>query len=185
LDGQTFWNSTVWNRGSALARGTVPLSIDIAGLQNVSTLSLYSMRPWAGSMPLGGKAVAGMNWGDARIYCGPDAPYLPTVEILSPSLVNSVGLNATVKFEGRGYDGISQALLGTDKYTWYINLLHCQGALCHTHFYQTFVGTEKGEFVTVPHNLENVQQSIYYEVRFSVTDACGRSNTASRTVMIA
>ena len=181
LDGRTFWNSTVWNYGRPLRLGDPPLSIDIKGIQSISDIGLYGFFPY-GVEPSSQHGVA-LDWGDARIFCGPESPYLPTVTINSPEPRNMYRLNDTVEFSGSATDH-SRNAIPASQLMWYINLLHCQGALCHTHFYVNFPGVASGSFQIAGHTLTAADQFVYFEVRLVAQDECGRVAQASRYVLV-
>ncbi|KAI9032345.1 Sorbosone dehydrogenase-domain-containing protein [Hyaloraphidium curvatum] len=180
LDGRVFWNSTLWNYGRPLRAGDPPLAVDIKGIQGVSDIGLYGFHPWDVDPSTPGSAV---DWADARIFCGPDSPYMPTVTIANPIPRNSFRVNDTVAFSGSAMD-FNRNAIPPENLHWYINLLHCQGALCHTHFYQNFAGITNGTFQIADHTLAAADQFIYFEVRLVAKDECERTNQVSRYVVV-
>jgi len=93
-----------WNSSRVLGRpmraGDAPLKVELANLVGVQTLVLNGYAPKGNTIVMD-KWYNHLNWANAKLYCGPDGPYLPKVEITSPSPVNEVPLNAMVRFSGR------------------------------------------------------------------------------------
>jgi hypothetical protein len=99
-----------WNSSRVLGRpiraGDAPLKMEITNLTGVKNLILNGYAP-KGNTLIMDKWYNHLNWANAKLYCGPDAPYLPRVEITAPVPVNQVPLNAMVRFSGRAttWDG--------------------------------------------------------------------------------
>jgi hypothetical protein len=180
-NGATWWNHSAI-RGSFMRAGDTPETIDLIHLENVTDLGLYGYKPWGNTYSMD-ESLNFLDWGEAKLFCGPESPYMPVVDITFPEPKNKFGLNEDVVFTGivQTFDNKD---LPASTYEWYINLIHCQGSLCHTHFYQSYPGVKSGSFVTEPHPLSSTEQFIYYEIKLVGTDGCGRSSFAYRNVLI-
>ena len=122
-------NSWAYNSTKAIGRaihaGDLPTKVDIRNLTGTETLTLLGYAPKGNTMVID-KTYNHLNWANPKLYCGPDAPFVPIVEILQPLPLNSVKLNSVVRFQGRAttWDGKP---LPASALTWIIELLHCQG----------------------------------------------------------
>lgn len=123
-DGVTVRNLT------QLPAGQPAQVVDVSELQEVTDLGLYGWRPWGNTMPMGDPSLSFLNWADPKVYCGPDAPYMPIVKITFPTAKNAFSVGDNVVFEGKAMD-YNMTPLPETSYSWYINLIHCQGAKCH------------------------------------------------------
>lgn len=180
-DGQVLFNLSA-RMGTYMRAGDLPQTIDLIHLEWYSDLGLYGYKPWGNAMNMDA-TLNFLDWGEAKMYCGPDSPYLPAIDITYPESKNLFGLNDQVVFSGivSTYD---DKPLPEASYQWYINLIHCQGSLCHTHFYENFQGVKNGVFNVEPHGLTSSEQFIFYEIKLVGTDLCGRSNFAVRNVLV-
>lgn len=131
-DGQVVHNHSAFT-GTYAKTGVVATKLEVKDLHLASDLGLYAWKPYGNSMPMADTSANHYDWAEARIYCGPDAPYLPSVDISYPEPKNSYALGEDVVFSGTvtAFDG---STLPEASYNWYVNLVHCQGALCHMHF---------------------------------------------------
>jgi hypothetical protein len=83
-----------------IASGEAARTIEITGLDKYSILRLVASRPLPVSSYPFNTSNANYDWGSARLYCGPDAPYLPIVKIDSPTGVAEYSIGDTVQFSG-------------------------------------------------------------------------------------
>jgi len=178
--GSTLWNSTRARNNVFLKAGDLPFAVDIRNLHTLDALNLWGLRPWANTIPTSLYPQTSIDWGNARLFCGPDAPYLPTVSIVTPVRTKTFNIEESISFSGQAFD-FKGAAIDPANFFWMINLIHCQGPLCHTHFVVQLDGVASGSFIASDHALASAQY-FYYEVRLVVTDNCGRSNFATRNL---
>ena len=90
----------------------------------------------------------------------------PTAVIETPLDSLNWKVGDTISFSGRGDD--PDAPLGTlpdSALSWQINILHCPGSACHTHFVSSFDGISGGSFTAPDHDFPS-----FLEVRLTATD---------------
>jgi hypothetical protein len=186
-DGRILYNSTQ-AIGSVLIPRLTPrtVSVNIAG---VRSLQLRVVRPY-------GFAVASNNmslvdWADAMVWCGPNSRFVPTVK-LWPTVTSGSGAlslpgglkmmnltGQTVHFGGQAQD-YTGAFLPASSLSWSVDIVHCQGALCHQHPGMfTFSGTDRISFSGVAH-----QDCIWWKVSLTARDSCGRASVATYQIAI-
>jgi len=103
------------------------------------------------------------------------------VTINNPGTTADVAIGSTVTFSGSAVDYTGYPV-PVEAWTWYINLLHCQGDNCHTHFLGTYPGIPGGTFGAEDHPLGG-GQFFFYEIRLQVTH-CGRTGDMRRFVRV-
>ncbi|KAI9016642.1 Sorbosone dehydrogenase-domain-containing protein [Hyaloraphidium curvatum] len=175
-DGRTVRNYT------EIPAGQPATVVDVSELQDVTDLGLYGWRPQGNTMAMN-TSISFLDWADPKLYCGPDAPYMPVVRITFPTRKNAFGVDENVVFEGSVSDYKGDPLPASS-YSWYINLIHCQGARCHTHFFADFNGIVRGSFQTLAHPLDSQDQYYYYQIRLVGTDQCGRQDWDTVSVVL-
>ncbi len=106
---------------------------------------------------------------------------MPVVTVTSPGVISDVAIGSKVSFAGTAVDYTGYPI-PIESWTWYINLLHCQGDNCHTHFLGTYPGIPGGSFNADDHPLGGGQY-FFYEVRLQVTH-CGRTGDQRRFVRV-
>jgi hypothetical protein len=131
-DGQVIHNHSDFT-GAYAKTGVMATQMEVENLHRYSDLGLYAWKPWANQMPMADTTANHLDWAEARIYCGPDSPYIPKVDISYPEPKNTFNLGDDIIFSGTitAFDG---SALTPQSYQWYVNLVHCQGSLCHQHF---------------------------------------------------
>jgi len=84
----------------------------------------------------------------------------------------------TVYFEATATDWQGKTLPAS-AYRFDLNVIHGQGAVNHIHpAVIRWDKVDRGTF-TIEAHTNNREEYYYYEIRFTVTDSCGRSNFAS------
>lgn len=172
------------------ARGLAPikardpaLQVTVTNLHLVSSLLLVADRPGPLSLYSFNFANAHYDWATAKLYCGPDAPYMPTVMITTPLGPTERTIGDVVPFAGRAfyYDGTE--IKDPNAFQWNVVLVHCQGYLCHQHSEVDGMSGFSGSF-TVNDHATGVAQYYFYQINLVVTDGCGRSDRAMKTVLV-
>lgn len=156
--------------------------ITVTNLSSVSSIRLIARRP--NPLPLRFPQVnEHYDWAWAKLYCGPDAPYLPIPKIISPvgRAEYKIGDNVTCNGRATYYDG-KTAITDPAMFSWNVLLMHCEGELCHTHW-QTRGQGKSISFTVVDHG--SLNQYYYFECELTVTDKCGRSDTVAKSIRIA
>ncbi len=96
----------------------------------------------------------------------------PTASIDSPALGTTWRVDDALGFAGSATDP-EQGVLGSSAFQWEIILHHCPSN-CHSHPVQTLSGVNSGSFPAPDHEYPS-----YLELRLTVTDAGGLSDTTS------
>ncbi|KAI9032982.1 Sorbosone dehydrogenase-domain-containing protein [Hyaloraphidium curvatum] len=186
-------NSTTMMGGRFLAGGRDPLRFRVTNLHRYQGIRLIATRPFGGTYSAGNIVDDRLDWGDIRLLCGPDAPYLPnltaTISVVSGSGTPRRARPGTViSFRGSATDFRGQAIAARS-FEWFTNLIHCQGPLCHTHFLSQIPalpgdpGLASGRLTIPPHPLDG-SQYYYIQIRFAATDMCGRRNYVDRNIIV-
>jgi hypothetical protein len=164
---QIVYNSTA-DAGKPLHAGDAPRSIDVRDLQGVESVYLQSLKPFGNTMQAEAEGDH-LSWGSARFLCGPEAPFLPEAYISTPAgNAGPIDIDSVVTFSGLGFD-YSGYPIDFANFVWNINLIHCQGPLCHKHYLFNMKGLERGRFIIENHELTAGGQYYYYEVQLTVT----------------
>ncbi len=168
-----------------ITSGEAARTIEITGLDKYPMIQLLASRPQpAASYPFN-TSDAHYDWASARLYCGPDAPYLPIVKIDSPTGVVEYSIGDTVPFSGSAkfYTGLVD-ITDPASFSWTVVLVHCQGYLCHQHQEVGSLSGRSGSFLVSDHSAGTTEQYYFYEIQLTVRDGCGRSDTARQTVKV-
>jgi len=101
---------------------------------------------------------------------------LPKVNIrpASGNDINIVDVDQTVTFTGSAIDFNGQAL-DESAYEWSLNLVHCQGSVCHVHPGMAKASKSRIFSVTAYAHADCVS----FEVKLRVKDSCGYANEAT------
>jgi hypothetical protein len=186
-------NSTRLNGNTFLKAGSEPIQMTVANIHTLLGIRLQATRPWGGTYRIGNIVNDHLNWGDIRFLCGPDAPYLPEVSA-SITYANGTGptkrakVGDTVLFQGSATDWTGKAI-APNTFEWFVNLVHCQGPLCHTHFVQQIPTQEGlpsvagGQLLIEDHPLDGGQY-FYMQIRLAATDMCGRRNYIDKNIIV-
>ena len=120
-----------------------------------------------------------INRADAKLYCGPDSPYLPQLHWFNPTdRTITYRPGQIVYFQAQAIDWQNN-ILPTSQYKFDLNIIHGQGSINHIHpGIVRWNGVDRGTF-TIEAHTNNPVEYYYYEIRFTATDFCGRSNFAS------
>lgn len=161
-----------------------PYEVVVTNLTEITSFVLRAARPEPIATYAFDSVWAHYDWTSVRLYCGPDAPYLPVVEILTPVGAAEYAIGDTVRFSARAWywDRTTQ-ITDPSAFSWNIVLVHCQGYLCHTHSELEGVTGTSGMF-TVKDHAPDSQQYYFYEIVVVVTDGCRRSDKATKTVKV-
>jgi hypothetical protein len=175
------WNSSLQVR-RRLTGGASPLFVDRRNLQGITRLQLEAGVPrrFAVTPPKVWRA-AHLDWAETKLYCGPRAPYAPRITLISPAPGAAVLPNSNVTFSARATFWDGRTVIPASGYNWDINLIHCQGALCHQHNPYQFKGVTSGQFLAFPHD-DTTAQYYYWSVQLRVTDRCGNYDIIRRSV---
>ncbi|KAI9023383.1 Sorbosone dehydrogenase-domain-containing protein [Hyaloraphidium curvatum] len=176
-DNRVRWNSTRANRGKFLSSGMAPLTFDIGHASGVGNLlGVRKLRLFARA-PVGFTAGPAdqIDWGEMRVFCGPEAPYVPRLFINAPESDLVAKPGELVFFTGGAKDWKGNAI-PWQNLEWTVNIVHGQGGGSHIHpalFY--FPQTGWGSFQVEPHT-NNAQEYYYFEIRLNACDPnCIRS----------
>ncbi|KAI9024654.1 hypothetical protein DFJ74DRAFT_665739 [Hyaloraphidium curvatum] len=171
------------------AQGLAPLRardpawrISITNLTRWSGLRLVGNRPDPARYPFDFDN-AHLDWASARLYCGPEAPYLPDVQITAPTGAPEAAIGQTVQFSGRATNWDGTEITAAASFEWNVVLVHCQGYLCHQHSEVDGLRGRQGSFVVGDH-APTAEQYYFYQIDLVVRDACGRSDRATKTVKV-
>jgi glucose/arabinose dehydrogenase len=96
----------------------------------------------------------------------------PTAVINSPAAGTTWKVGDVINFSGTGTD-LQDGALPASVFTWTLIMHHCPSN-CHEHTIQTYTGVTSGSFTTPDHEYPS-----YLELRLTVVDSSGLSNTAS------
>lgn len=159
-------------------------TITITNLTDVASLQLIATRP----LPLAtypfNYTYGHYDWASLKLYCGPDAPYLPFVVINTPVGAAEYKIGDVVKFSGRALFYTKKVeIFNPDSFSWSVVLVHCQGYLCHQHQEIGSLKGRNGSFVITDH-APTKEQYYFYQIVLTVTDGCGRSDKAVKTVKV-
>ncbi len=172
------------------ARGLPPIKakdpampISVTGLNSLSSFQLFADQPNATAYPFDFNN-GHYNWATVKLYCGPDAPYMPIIRIDSPTGPTERSIGDVVQFRGSAfyYDRVT-AITDPAAFQWTVLLIHCQGYLCHQHSEVDNISGLTGSF-TVTDHAPDMEQYYYYQINLVVTDACGRRDRAVKTVLV-
>jgi hypothetical protein len=102
------------------------MPISVAGLNALSSFQLFADQPSATEYPFDFNN-AHYNWATAKLYCGPNAPYMPIVRIDLPSGPTERSIGDVVQFQGSAFyfDGVT-AITDPAAFQWNVILVHCQ-----------------------------------------------------------
>ncbi len=163
----------IYGDGQVLASGwvgagspAISFVISVFGMQEISLVSRVSSS--AGALDV--------NWAKPILLCGHRSPFLPKVNIrpASGTDINIVDVDQTVTFTGSAIDFNGQSL-DESAYEWSLNLVHCQGSICHVH-----PGMAKGSKTrTFSITAYAHADCVSFEVKLRVKDSCGYSNEAT------
>jgi len=116
------------------------------------------------------------DWADARFLCG-GGNTAPTARIDLPTPDTEWTANDVIFFTGRGLDN-EEGQLPSAALAWEVVLHHCvTPSECHEHPLRSLAGVSSGTFEAQDH-----EYPVLLEIRLSVTDAGGLSDTASVTL---
>lgn len=158
--------------------------VSVTNLDQINGITLNADMPRQGKYPFN-FLNAHYDWASAKLYCGPDAPYVPIVNILTPKPGKTeYAIGQTVQFTGEAYywDGKTK-ITNPGMFAWNVVLVHCQGYLCHQHSEVDGLRGFSGSFTVKDHAPDN-QQYYFYEIQLAVTDGCGRMDRATKTVLV-
>jgi len=185
-DGRILYNSTR-AIGAALVPRLTPrmVSVNISG---VRALQLRVVRPFG--FQTANNNMSLVDWADAMLYCGPQSRFVPIVKLwptvgpgagalAMPGGLKMMNMTSTVHFGGSAQD-YTGAYLPASSMSWSADIVHCQGALCHSHpGMYSFTQTDRISFTGVPH-----QDCIWWKVSLTARDSCGRATTQSYQIAI-
>jgi hypothetical protein len=167
-----------------LVGGASPAFVDRRNLQSVSRMLMEAVVPkqrFGGRTPSNVWRPAHLDWAETKLYCGPRAPYAPIIKILSPAPGAAVLPNSNVSFSATATFWDRKTPIPASAFNWDINLIHCQGNLCHQHNPYQYKGVTSGEFLAFPHD-DTPAQYYYWSVQLRVTDRCGNYDIIRRSV---
>lgn len=152
-DNKLRWNSTAANGGKFLSSGATPLAFDIGHFTNMGNLLGVSKLRLSARPPVGFKPENPdhLDWGELRVFCGPDAPYVPRIWINSPEPDLIAKPGELVFFSGGAKDWKGNAI-PWQTLSWTVNIVHGQGQGSHIHpatYY--FPQTGWGSFLVSAH----------------------------------
>lgn len=169
---QVFGDGTLLASG-VVSRGAPPVSFDLA-VMGMKMLTLTSTAH-------DGSEAVDVDWAEAVVYCGPKSPFLPRVSI-QPSGGLDIAVtefDTKLTFRGKAIDFQGKALPAS-AYDWTLNLIHCQGPVCHTHPQMAVASNRRGfTFKTFWH-----ADCVSFEVRLKVKDDCGYESWESYVLRI-
>ena len=116
------------------------------------------------------------DWANARITCGGGSNQPPIPTITSPTSSTTFVVNDVINFQGAATDP-EDGNLPPSALTWQINLQHCIGTTCHTHFLITQDGAA-GSF-TVP----NHGDMYHFDLTLTATDSSGATRSTTVTIL--
>jgi hypothetical protein len=148
------WNSTAARRWRKQQKvGTPPAAFDVRNLQRFNTVTLLANIPARLPRMLARDfQPAHLNWAEAKLYCGPRAPYAPIINMVEPVLTFIAQPNEVVRFSASATYWDKRTPVPLQYWRWDINLIHCQGKLCHQHNPGQFRGVSSGTFRAEPHD---------------------------------
>lgn len=185
-------NSTALRNGIFMRGGTEPFTMTVNNLHTLMGVRLQANRP--STYTVGNITMDHLDWADIRFLCGPDAPYLPKVQASVTFVKGGTGtakrakVGDIVAFSGSARD-FNGSPISVDRFEWFINLVHCQGPLCHTHFVQQIPASAglpsvaSGQLTIDDHPLDG-NQYFYFQIRFAATDVCGRRNYVDKNIIV-
>ncbi|KAI9005748.1 hypothetical protein DFJ74DRAFT_691983, partial [Hyaloraphidium curvatum] len=144
------WNSTTARR---MRLGQNPMPFDIRNLQRYNRVQLDAAVPPALDPRRADVwTPAHLNWAEVKAYCGPRAPYAPIITMTSPPEGFAAQPNSMVRFSARATYWDRRTPVPASMFRWDINLVHCQGFLCHQHNPFQFQGVLAGAFNATAHD---------------------------------
>ncbi|KAI9011577.1 Sorbosone dehydrogenase-domain-containing protein [Hyaloraphidium curvatum] len=148
-DSRVVWNSSLVRR---MDLGSNPLSFDIRGLHRFNRVSLQAavaphLDPRRGEV----WQPSHFNWAEVKAYCGPSSPYAPIVTMTQPPEGLIAPPDTNVQFAATATYWDRRTAVPASMFTWDVNLVHCQGFLCHQHSPYQFKGVLSGTFNAASH----------------------------------
>lgn len=169
-DGDLIYNSTE-DLGMILTNGVGPVKVEI-DVRDVGRIRLIGDLPWVFRYAKEEHLKhSNLNWAEPIVHCGPTSSKLPRVEITPLGANPEVAdIGSSVSFSGSAFSARGAALANI----WTVNLWHCQGSLCHIHPDIAHGIGGNFTFTLVEH-----PNCIFFEVKLSAGDVCGRVGTDS------
>jgi hypothetical protein len=160
-------------QGKFVKSGNAPLYIDISNLQGVQSLQFWAYKPFSNTMKMDATRNF-LSYGQLRLHCGPESPFLPKVSITGPDATKTyeIGDKVTVTAKAFNYDGTEITDPGAFYWTGFI--IHGQGNFYHQHPLTPMMGTSM-DMTLSDHFLDAGGQWFFYNARVAVTDSCGRT----------
>ncbi|KAI9031494.1 Sorbosone dehydrogenase-domain-containing protein [Hyaloraphidium curvatum] len=170
-------NRVVWN-SSTIRRmnlGSNPLAFDIRNLHRFNRVSLQAaVAPGLDTRLANVWTPSHFNWAEVKAYCGPRSPYAPIVTMTQPPEGLMARPDTMVRFAATATYWDRRTAIPASMFQWDINLVHCQGFLCHQHNPFRFSGVRSGSFNASSH-ADTDQQYYYYSVQLTIRDRCGNT----------
>ena len=116
------------------------------------------------------------DWANARITCGGGSNQPPVPTITSPTSSTTFVVNDVINFQGSATDP-EDGNLPPSALTWQINIQHCIGTSCHTHFLITQSGA--GGSFTVPDHGD----MYHFDLTLTATDSSGATRSTTVTIL--
>lgn len=155
------WNSAKARPWTKIKYGTTPINVDVRNLHLHNKIALEATMPAGTPMTQINWRPAHLDWAEAKLYCGPTSPYAPIINMTSPPLGYIAQPNEVVKFAATVLYWDNKTPVPPQFWRWDINLVHCQGALCHQHNPYQFKGVASGVFTAVPHDDSKAQCGLH------------------------
>ena len=116
------------------------------------------------------------DWANARITCGGGSNQPPIPTITSPTSSTTFVVNDVITFQGSATDP-EDGNLPPSALKWQINIQHCIGTSCHTHFFITQNGA--GGSFTVPDHGD----MYHFDLTLTATDSSGATRSTTVTIL--
>lgn len=137
--GATLYNSTR-ALGRPIKLGDNPVSVDVKNLHLHNAITLNAQVPLRiNPVSYNDFTPAHLDWAETKMYCGPKAPYTPIITMMTPLPGTRVLPGGKVAFSAKAVAWDGATPIPPSGFLWTVDLVHCQGFLCHTHtpFYST------------------------------------------------
>ena len=116
------------------------------------------------------------DWANARITCGGGSNQPPIPTITSPTSSTTFVVNDVITFQGSATDP-EDGNLPPSALKWQINIQHCIGTSCHTHFFITQNGAG-GSFPVPDHG-----DMYHFDLTLTATDSSGATRSTTVTIL--
>ena len=116
------------------------------------------------------------DWANARITCGGGSNQPPIPTITSPTSSTTFAVNDVITFQGSATDP-EDGNLPPSALKWQINIQHCIGTSCHTHFFITQNGAG-GSFPVPDHG-----DMYHFDLTLTATDSSGATRSTTVTIL--